>query len=102
MDTSITPDGVLDFWFGPPPRASREAWFRKDPVFDAEIRERFGEAVTAALAGDFSDWSATPAGALACVILLDQFPRNVHRNAILGRASTAEEIAFLSEPGSSF
>lgn len=35
-------------------------------------------------------------------VIVDRFGRFPHRNAILGRASTAEEIAFLREPGSSF
>lgn len=34
--------------------------------------------------------------------IIDRFGRYPHRNAILGRSSTAEELAFLSEPGSSF
>ena len=34
--------------------------------------------------------------------ILDRFGRYPHRNAILGRSSTAEELAFLSGPGSSF
>ena len=34
--------------------------------------------------------------------IIDRFGRFPHRNAILGRTSSAEEIAFLSEPGSSF
>ena len=40
---SLTAADVLAFWFGPPPHATRDAWFRKDPAFDATIRERFGE-----------------------------------------------------------
>lgn len=71
---------VLRFWFGEPPHAAREAWFRKDPAFDAAIRERFGATVSAALAGAFSDWSHSPRGALARVILLDQFTRNIFRD----------------------
>jgi len=165
-------------------------WFGKDPAFDAEIRARFGSAIEAALAGAGEAWSGTPRGALARILLLDQFTRNAfrdtprafagdalaletagravdagfdrsldpherwflylpfehaedadaqvrslalfgalaretgqreplewaekhaaivrrfgrypHRNAVLGRASTADEIAFLREPGSSF
>lgn len=181
---------VLDFWFGTD-GASRDEWFRKDPDFDALIRERFGALVEQALAGDLADWEGTADGALARVLLLDQFTRNIfrgtprafdgdaqalalarsmvarsadqalpplrrvfaylpfehaedhaaqreslrlfgalaaahptlasyddyarrhavvierfgrfpHRNAILGRASTPEEVAFLSESGSSF
>jgi uncharacterized protein (DUF924 family) len=34
--------------------------------------------------------------------VIDRFGRYPHRNAILGRASTAEEIAFLATPGASF
>ena len=34
--------------------------------------------------------------------IIDRFGRYPHRNAILGRESTPEELAFLSEPGSSF
>jgi uncharacterized protein (DUF924 family) len=34
--------------------------------------------------------------------IIDRFGRYPHRNAILGRSSTAQELAFLSEPGSSF
>lgn len=34
--------------------------------------------------------------------IIDRFGRYPHRNALLGRTSTAEELAFLSEPGSSF
>jgi uncharacterized protein (DUF924 family) len=34
--------------------------------------------------------------------IIDRFGRYPHRNAILGRTSSAEELAFLAEPGSSF
>ncbi len=34
--------------------------------------------------------------------IIDRFGRYPHRNAILGRESSADELAFLSEPGSSF
>ena len=34
--------------------------------------------------------------------IIDQFGRYPHRNAILGRASTTEEIAFLKQPEASF
>ncbi|MEP8022900.1 DUF924 family protein, partial [Vibrio parahaemolyticus] len=34
--------------------------------------------------------------------IIDQFGRYPHRNAILGRESTPEELAFLQQPGSSF
>ena len=34
--------------------------------------------------------------------IIDRFGRYPHRNALLGRTSTAEELAFLEQPGSSF
>ena len=64
----------------PRPHAARDEWFRKDAAFDGEIRTRFGVDVAARLAGAFGDWCATPHGALARVILLDQFTRNIYRD----------------------
>jgi uncharacterized protein (DUF924 family) len=75
-------DEILDFWFGP--RGSeeygktRELWFRKDPALDQAIRGRFGQAVETAIGGGFAEWRF-PREALARVILLDQFTRNIYR-----------------------
>jgi uncharacterized protein (DUF924 family) len=71
---------ILEFWFGPPPHATRAEWFRKDPAFDAMIRMRFGDAIEAALSGALRDWRTDPHGALAHVVLLDQFTRNAFRD----------------------
>jgi uncharacterized protein (DUF924 family) len=71
---------ILVFWFGPPPLGRREVWFGKDPAFDATIRERFGEPIAAARAGAYGAWCDEPRGALARVILLDQFTRNAFRD----------------------
>jgi len=84
---------ILDFWFGPLPHATRGEWFRKDRAFDATIRDRFGSAVEAALGGAFDAWRADPHGALAHVLLLDQFTRNIFRDtprAFAGDASALE------------
>ncbi len=195
MDTPATAQAVLDFWFGapgtPPHGQARAEWFVKSEAFDDEIRQRFAAPIDAACAGGLQDWAAAPPSALARILLLDQFTRNVwrgtprafagdalaleaarrmvsagedealppmqrafvylpfehaedramqheavrlferlaareagfetmldyavrhrvvierfgrfpHRNAILGRASTSEELAFLEQPGSSF
>lgn len=179
--SSASAADVLEFWF-----ADKARWWKKDPAFDAEIRERFGELHAAILRGQWEALRETARGALAYVIVLDQFSRNMfrgtarsfasdtqaleaaraavergldrelsvsergflympfmhsealadqdrsvalfsglgesgsvsyaekhrdivlrfgrfpHRNEILGRASSPEELAFLSEPGSSF
>jgi len=75
------PRHVLDFWFADGPDAWREAWFKRDDAFDTAIRDRFGALVATARAGGLNDWAATPDGALALAILLDQFPRNLHRGS---------------------
>ena len=59
---------VLDFWFGNEPAARRE-WFRKDPAFDAQIRDRFGVIVEAMLGGASFGDSADER--LARILVLD-------------------------------
>ena len=158
----IDAEAVLNFWFNHTPPSQ---WFRKDPDFDALLRERFLGITRQAIAGELGSWSETPQGGLALVLLLDQFPRQLwresamaepeqprrqfwlmplmhsedlavqeaslplfrqfvdprtadfalrhrdviaqfgrfpHRNAALGRVSSAEELAFLQTPGSGF
>jgi uncharacterized protein (DUF924 family) len=73
--TIATPDDVLSFWRSAGPKK----WFAKDDAFDAEISERFRATYDAAARGALSDWEATPEGALALLIVLDQFPRNMFR-----------------------
>ncbi|MBB3168818.1 DUF924 family protein [Simiduia aestuariiviva] len=174
---------VLDFWFD---EITPAQWWKKDPLFDQVVRDRFESLLQAALAGECEHWRHSAQGCLALVILLDQFSRNIfrdqpaafaadqqaldvamnavaqgwdrqltnqqrhflympymhsedaavhelavalfgaldgddsdafelrhkaiidrfgrypHRNAILGRESTPEELAFLQQPGSSF
>lgn len=74
---------ILDFWFGEPGSAergrAREAWFRKDAAFDDMIRAQFGAVVDEAAAGGLADWATSDAGALALLVVCDQFPRNVFR-----------------------
>ncbi|QEI04583.1 DUF924 domain-containing protein [Pigmentiphaga aceris] len=89
MSASVAQDirpwqAVLDFWFLPAGDAghlaSREVWFRKDPAFDAEIRTRFERLIQQAVDGGLQDWEAEPRGALARIVLLDQFTRNIWRD----------------------
>lgn len=82
---------ILDFWFGEPPPVERAVWFRKDPAFDAVIRDRFGAAIAAACAGAFGEWCHDPHGALARVVVLDQFTRNVYRGT--AKAFSGDERA---------
>ncbi len=87
-------EAILEFWFGRPGTAeygtARDFWFRKDPAFDAELRARFGQAIETALAGGFAEWSS-PRGALAQILLLDQFTRNCFRET--PRAFAGDSLA---------
>jgi uncharacterized protein (DUF924 family) len=67
---------ILDFWFAP---AHVACWFADAAAFDAQIRERFAETAQAAANGTLNNWTDTPSGWLALLIVLDQFPRNLHR-----------------------
>ncbi len=84
---------ILEFWFGPPPRAARAEWFRKDPAFDSAIAARFGADIEAALGGAFRDWHPDARAALARVLLLDQFTRNVFRDTPRAFAGDDEALA---------
>jgi uncharacterized protein (DUF924 family) len=74
-DNIATPAVVLAFWR----EAGPNRWFTRDEAFDASVRENFLATYQAAAAGELSDWEATAEGALALVIVLDQFPRNMFR-----------------------
>ena len=71
---------VIDFWFAGKPDEKRKVWFKKDPAFDSEIRALFGDHVAKASAGEYDHLAETAEGALALIIMLDQFPRNLFRN----------------------
>ena len=87
MISVISPDDVLAFWRVAGPKK----WFTKDAVFDTEIVARFLQTYVAAAAGQHSDWEASADGALALLIVLDQFPRNMFRKS--ARAFAADPIA---------
>jgi uncharacterized protein (DUF924 family) len=78
---------VLDLWFGElnaQGRASQEkraGWWKKDPAFDAMLREQFLADHQAIVAGERDDWLKTARGRLAYVIVLDQFSRNMYRGS---------------------
>ena len=77
-------EDVLGFWFGRSGEGGygtfREEWFRKDAAFDEEIRERFLGLYEEAASGEHDDWREDARGAVALVIVLDQFPRNMFRS----------------------
>jgi uncharacterized protein (DUF924 family) len=80
---------VLDFWFGAPPYAPRKIWFERNAGFDRACGG-FAEDRSRAAAGAYDDWASTAEGALALVLLLDQFPRNLYRGSDAAYASDAK------------
>jgi uncharacterized protein (DUF924 family) len=76
---------IVDFWFLPRDHPDhgklRDFWFNGTPALDAEIRARFGGLLDRAVAGRLDGWRETAEGALALILLCDQFPRNIHRRS---------------------
>ncbi len=85
---------VLRFWFE---ETRPAAWFTRDEAVDAEIRKRFG-ALHASLTEKVpASVTQTPLGALATVIVLDQFSRNLYRNSPRAYATDATALAIAQE-----
>jgi uncharacterized protein (DUF924 family) len=70
------PADILKFWR----EAGRDRWYKRDDVFDAEVRRRYLSLWRKAAAGELSSWETSDDGALALTIVLDQFPRNMFRD----------------------
>lgn len=75
---------VIQFWFEEIEPKQR---FGKDPEFDELVRVRFGETLKRASQGLLYTWRKHPLDALAEIIVLDQFSRNLHRDSALAFAS---------------
>ncbi|RKQ68825.1 uncharacterized protein (DUF924 family) [Litorimonas taeanensis] len=74
------PSSVLKFWFE---EIDSKLWFKATDAFDGLIRRRFESAAmteaSALMKHATHQWEGSPDSALALVILLDQFPRNMYR-----------------------
>ena len=76
LPIATQPQEVAQFWLDAGPKQ----WFNKSAQFDAEFKARFEPAHMAAAARQLDGWLDEPTGALALMILLDQFPRNAYRD----------------------
>ena len=72
----VTPEDVIAFWFD---EVGPKGWFGGGEALDEEVRQRFGAAWTEASEGGYGFWLMEPRSALAYLILVDQFPRNMFR-----------------------
>ena len=82
--------GVLDFWFV---QSQPSQWWQKDQAFDRLISDTFGLLHSQAVAGELWTWRENPQGALAEILILDQFSRNIFRN--LPQAFAADSQALV-------
>ena len=92
---------VLDFWFLPPDQPGhgrfRPEWFRKDAAFDDAIRSCFAGLVEEALGGGLRDWESEAEGALARILLLDQFTRTLFRGSARAFAGDAQALTLAQQ-----
>jgi uncharacterized protein (DUF924 family) len=72
-----TPNDIVGFWR----QAGPAKWYARNTAFDEAIRLKFEPTHHAAARGEYDHWAVTPEGALALLILLDQFPRNLYRGS---------------------
>ncbi|HEY3799143.1 MAG TPA: DUF924 family protein [Caulobacteraceae bacterium] len=74
---AANPADIIAFWRAAGPKK----WFEKDAAFDEAIRLEFEPTHHAAARGEYDRWMASADGALALLLLLDQFPRNLYRGS---------------------
>jgi uncharacterized protein (DUF924 family) len=86
--SDVTAGEVLKFWFED---IDHSCWFKKDPEFDRNLEQRFGETYSLAKSGQLNHWCDTAGGRLALIVVLDQFSRNMFRDA--ATAFDADPIA---------
>ena len=84
----VGPDDVLRFWLD---ECEPKQWYVQDDALDQEIRDKLMETWEGACAGRHSLWLTYPNGALAYIILMDQFPRNMFRGS--GKAFASDRAA---------
>lgn len=81
---------VLGFWFS---ELTPEQWYRQDDAVDAAITTRFGALHEAIAATDNAEMQESRETALAAIIVLDQFARNMFRGAAKSFAGDAKARA---------
>ena len=86
----VSPEEVLEFWLD---EVGPDGWYEVDPALDARIRDRFAGAWQEAREGKYALWLTYPSGALAYIILTDQFPRNMFRGEAAAFATDAAALA---------
>lgn len=86
----MSAEAVLKFWFED---TDSKLWFEKNEDFDSGIRVNFLSEVEAALNGERNDWANEDTSAMALVIMLDQFTRNLFRGSPKSFAGDTRALA---------
>ncbi|MGU5715654.1 DUF924 family protein [Aeromonas taiwanensis] len=95
VDKGLSPLARVFFYLPLEHAESREQQARSVALFEALADEEAAGPAQSTFAG-FADFARRHQ------VIIERFGRFPHRNAILGRASTEEEAAFLLQPGSGF
>lgn len=93
------PQEIVDFWFSD---EIRKLWFNSTAEFDRLLCERFEETLRQAGRGELDHWMESPAGCLALVIVMDQFPLNMYRGdarSFATEARSREVASFAIDKG---
>lgn len=84
------PEEIIDFWMN---EVGPKGWYQPPDGLDDLIREKFEGDWDEAMKGDIKGWTCSPTKALALLILLDQFPRNMFRGTAKAYASDGKALA---------
>jgi uncharacterized protein (DUF924 family) len=101
--SSVQPEAILLDWFGTVGEdgnvdpARRARWWRPDAAEDARLRAAYGETLAQAATGALDAWAATPRGALALIVLLDQCSRQIHRGSAEAFATDGRALALAAK-----
>jgi uncharacterized protein (DUF924 family) len=85
MTDRVAAAEIVSFWV----EAGPDKWFAQDESFDQAIRSRFLPTYEAGANDELAAWEESADGALALVLLLDQFPRNMFRGSARAFATDA-------------
>lgn len=94
MTKPVSHQNILDFWFD---KEHKPKWFIADNEFDQLIKVKFSGIHTQAVKGELSSWNESPESALALIIILDQFSRNLFRGSPLSFASDKKAVEYTKQ-----
>ena len=92
--TNIIADDICRFWFD---EIEHSSWFKKNPAFDQDLNNRFGELLEQAKRNELDHWCDSASGYLGLIVLLDQFSRNIYRDSAEAFAADAKALQLVLE-----